>query len=220
MSASQILALVIVAVAAYLFGSLNSAIIVCKAVKHDDIRKYGSNNAGLTNVLRTYGKSVALITLLCDLFKGIFAVTLARTIVGNVLGIMFFGENLFIGYVAGLAVVLGHIFPLYYGFRGGKGVLTSCTTMLAIDPLSMSIALLVFIIVVVLTKYVSLGSITAAVVYPIATAISQILLGTNGVLENSVLACLLSIIVIVKHRTNIIRLIKGNENKLSFKKQQ
>lgn len=218
MSLSQILALVIVFVAAYLFGSLNSAIIVCKLLKHDDIRKYGSKNAGLTNVLRTYGKSVALITLLCDLFKGIFAVTLAKTIVGNLLGIVFFEEHLFIGYVAGLAVVLGHVFPIYYGFRGGKGVLTSCTTMLAIDPLSMSIALLVFIVVVILTRYVSLGSIMAAVVYPIATIVTQLLLGTKGALINTAFAGMLALIVIIKHRTNIIRLVKGTENKLAFKK--
>ncbi len=218
MSLSQILALVIVFVAAYLFGSLNSAIIVCKLLKHDDIRKYGSKNAGLTNVLRTYGKSVALITLLCDLFKGIFAVTLAKTIVGNMLGIVYFGEYLFIGYVAGLAVVLGHVFPIYYGFRGGKGVLTSCTTMLAIDPLSMSIALLVFIVVVILTRYVSLGSIIAAAVYPIATLITQLLLGTKGVLINTAFAGMLALIVIIKHRTNIIRLVKGTENKLALKK--
>ncbi len=220
MSASQILAIVIVAVAAYLFGSLNSAIIVCKITKHDDIRKYGSKNAGLTNVLRVYGKSTAAITLLCDLFKGIFAVTAARIIVGNLFEIYYFGENMFIGYVAGLAVVLGHVFPVYYGFRGGKGVLTACTTMIAIDPLSMSIALLVFIIIVAISRYVSLGSIISGVAYPIATAITQTLRGTDGVLVHTILAIALSALVIAMHHANIVRLIKGTENKLSFKKNQ
>lgn len=216
MSASQILAMIVVAVASYLFGSLNSAIVTCSIAKHDDIRKYGSKNAGLTNVLRVYGKGLALVTLLCDLFKGVVAVVASRIIVGSVLGIEYFSDRFFIGYVAGLFVVLGHVFPLFYGFKGGKGVLTSCATMLVLDPLSMSLALLVFIIVVALTKYVSLGSILGAVVNAVMTFVFGAVFGTEGFLINGIIATLVSAIVIIKHKANIIRLVNGNENKLSF----
>ncbi len=217
MSASQILAVIIVAAASYLFGSLNSAIVVCSIAKHDDIRKYGSKNAGLTNVLRVYGKSLAIATLLCDLFKGVVAVVSSRIIVGSVLGIEYFSDKLFIGYVSGLFVVLGHVFPLFYGFKGGKGVLTSCTTMLVLDPISMSLALLSFIIVVAITKYVSLGSILGAVVNAVLTFIFGAIFDTPGFLLNGIIASFVAAIVIIKHKANIIRLINKNENKLSFK---
>ena len=206
MSVSQITAIVIVAVASYLFGSLNSAIIVCSVVKHDDIRKYGSKNAGLTNVLRVYGKGLALATLLCDLFKGVAAVAASRIIVGSVLEIEFFSDNLFIGYIAGLFVVLGHVFPIFYGFKGGKGVLTSCTTMLALDPISMSLALLTFILVVAFTKYVSLGSVLGAIVNAVLTFVFGALFKIPGFWLNGLIATLVSAIVINK-----------SENKLSFK---
>lgn len=217
MSVSQITAIVIVAVASYLFGSLNSAIIVCSVVKHDDIRKYGSKNAGLTNVLRVYGKGLALATLLCDLFKGVAAVAASRIIVGSVLEIEFFSDNLFIGYIAGLFVVLGHVFPIFYGFKGGKGVLTSCTTMLALDPISMSLALLTFILVVAFTKYVSLGSVLGAIVNAVLTFVFGALFKIPGFWLNGLIATLVSAIVIIKHKSNIIRLINKSENKLSFK---
>ena len=217
MSVSQITAIVIVAVASYLFGSLNSAIIVCSVVKHDDIRKYGSKNAGLTNVLRVYGKGLALATLLCDLFKGVAAVAASRIIVGSVLEIEFFSDKLFIGYIAGLFVVLGHVFPIFYGFKGGKGVLTSCTTMLALDPISMSLALLTFILVVAFTKYVSLGSVLGAIVNAVLTFVFGALFKIPGFWLNGLIATLVSAIVIIKHKSNIIRLINKSENKLSFK---
>lgn len=218
MTGTQLITLLTVVILSYLFGSLNSAIVVCRLVKHDDIRKYGSKNAGLTNVLRVYGKGLALVTLLCDLFKGVFAVVMSRVITGNVLGITFFGDWLFIGYAAGLAVELGHVFPVFYGFRGGKGVLVACTTLLAVDPISMLTALAAFIITVAISKYVSLGSIVAAVVNPIATMIYQSCFDTDGMWINVIIATAISAIIIIKHRTNIIRLIHGNENKLSFKK--
>ncbi len=217
MSVSQITAIVIVAVASYLFGSLNSAIIVCSVVKHDDIRKYGSKNAGLTNVLRVYGKGLALATLLCDLFKGVAAVAASRIIVGSVLEIEFFSDKLLIGYIAGLFVVLGHVFPIFYGFKGGKGVLTSCTTMLALDPISMSLALLTFILVVAFTKYVSLGSVLGAIVNAVLTFVFGALFKIPGFWLNGLIATLVSAIVIIKHKSNIIRLINKSENKLSFK---
>lgn len=217
MTSTQIITLAVVLLLSYLLGSLNSAIALCKLIKKDDIRKYGSKNAGLTNVLRVYGKPLAGATLLCDIFKGVVAVIAARLITGSLLGIAFFGDSLFIGYAAGFAVVLGHVFPVFYGFRGGKGVLTACTTMMAVDPLSMGTALLIFIAIVAVTKYVSLGSIAGAAVNPIATFVFQTIFKTDGIWINTLLAAAISIIVIVKHKQNIVRLINGNENKLSFK---
>lgn len=213
----KFLCIAVTAIASYLFGSFNSALIVCRLLKHDDIRNYGSKSAGLTNVLRVYGKLPALITLLCDLFKGVIAVVLARFVVTNILGVQFFGDGLFIGYVAGVCVVLGHIFPLYYGFKGGKGVLTACTTMLAVDPVTTLLCLAVFIIIVSITKYVSLGSIVSMVFYPILTGITQLCRGYDSVWINVLFAVLLAVLIIYKHKANIIRLKSHEENKLSFK---
>ena len=213
----EFLCIAVTAIASYLFGSFNSALIVCRLLKHDDIRKYGSKSAGLTNVLRVYGKVPALITLLCDLFKGVIAVVLARFIVTDILSVQFFGDSLFIGYVAGVCVVLGHIFPLYYGFKGGKGVLTACTTMLAVDPVTTLLCLAVFIIIVSITKYVSLGSIVSMTFCPFLTGITQLLRGYDGVWINVLFAVLLAVLIIYKHKANIIRLKNHEENKLSFK---
>lgn len=216
---SLVICVILTAFLSYLFGSLNSAIIVCRLVKKDDIRKYGSHNAGLTNVFRVYGKIPALLTILFDLAKGIIVVLLARVIVGNLLGIYFFNDSLFIGYVAGFSVVIGHVFPLYYKFKGGKGVLTAFTTLLAIDPITAILSILVFILIVLLTKYVSLGSIIAAISYPVFTLIMQTLNYVDGVLLNTMFAFLICLLIIYKHKANIVRLIHGTENKISFSKK-
>ena len=162
------LALAFTVVFSYLFGSLNSAIIVCKLWKHKDIREYGSKNAGLTNVLRVFGKGPALATLIFDLIKGVAAVLICRIVVTDVMDVTFFGDSKFIGYLAGFIVMIGHIFPVFYGFHGGKGVLLAATTLLTIDPLTCALSVGVFILLVVITKYVSVGSIAAAISYPIS----------------------------------------------------
>lgn len=205
----------------YLLGSLNSAIIVCKIMKKKDVRDYGSGNAGLTNVLRVFGKSAALVTLLCDLAKGIIAVLFCRFIVTDCFDIMFFNDSRFIGYVAGISVMIGHIFPVFYSFHGGKGVLIAATTLIAIDPLTCLFSVTVFAIVLALTKYVSVGSISAAVVYPILTFITQkyILKIGDGVIENTIMALIIGAIITYMHRSNIKRLINGTENKFGQKKK-
>lgn len=201
----------------YLLGSVNSAITVCRILKQDDIRKYGSKNAGLTNVLRVYGKGPALATLLFDLAKGVIAVLMCRFVVTNLLNVTLFNNEMFIGYVAGLCVMLGHIFPVFYGFHGGKGVLIAATTLLAIDPLTCVFALSVFIIVVAITKYVSVGSICAGYAYPLFTVITQLLRDINGVWLNTFMALVIGVLITYMHRTNIERLKAGTENKLSLK---
>lgn len=204
----------------YLFGSLNSAIIVCRLWKKKDIRDYGSNNAGLTNVLRVFGKGPAAATLLCDLAKGVIAVVVCRLVVHRVFDVVLFGDVKFIGYVAGIFVMLGHIFPVFYGFHGGKGVLIAATTLIAIDPLTCLFSVTVFAILLAATKYVSVGSICAAVSYPLFTFINQQFLDSNAdaVLPNTLVAACIGTLIIYMHKPNIKRLLNGTENKFGKKK--
>ena len=210
----EFLSILFTVVFSYLFGSLNSAIIVCRLLKGQDIREYGSNN-----VLRVYGKGPALATLLCDLAKGVIAVVVCRVIVHQVIGVEFFGDPRFIGYVAGLAVMLGHCFPVFYGFHGGKGVLLAATTLLAIDPLTCLLSICVFALLVAVTKY---GSICAAVAYPTFTFILQKFAYDDGyaVLPNTLMALLICLLIIYLHRPNIKRLIEGTENKFGSKQKK
>lgn len=205
----------------YLIGSLNSAIIVCKLLKKKDIREYGSNNAGLTNVLRVFGKGPALATLLCDLAKGVISVVICRAVVTNLFEVTFFGNEKFIGYVAGIAVMLGHIFPVFYGFHGGKGVLIAATTLIAIDPLTCLFSVSVFAIVLACTKYVSVGSISAAFAYPLFTFVTQTFITKQetGVIQNTLMALLIAFIITYMHKPNIQRLRNGTENKFGQKKK-
>lgn len=202
----------------YLFGSLNSAIVVCKILKGQDIREYGSKNAGLTNVLRVYGKGPAAVTLILDLVKGIVAVMICW-LVAYFCDVELFADPLFVKYLAAVFVMLGHVFPLYYGFKGGKGVLLTCTTLMAIDPLTCALALSVFIILVAITRYVSVGSIFGAIAYPVFTWITQSMRDYENFVINGMCALLICIIIIFKHRANIVRLFNGTESKLSFKKK-
>ena len=215
----EFLCILFTVVFSYLFGSINSAITVCKIWKKKDIRDYGSNNAGLTNVLRVFGKGPALATLLCDLAKGVIAVVICRIVVTRIAGVVFFDNKLFIGYVAGLAVMLGHIFPIFYGFHGGKGVLLTATTLLAIDPLTCLFSVMVFAVVLALTKYVSVGSICAAVAYPIFTIVTQSMRDIQGHWINAGMALIFTVLIIWMHRSNIRRLLNGTENKFGSKKK-
>ncbi len=194
---------VISVILGYLLGSINSAVIISKVFYRQDIRKMGSGNAGTTNVLRSLGKKAALFTFLGDFAKGILAV---------ILGLLFYGR---LGMVlAGGAAILGHNWPVYFGFKGGKGVLTSFAVMLIVSWKAALVSLLIFIIVVALTRYVSLGSILAAI------SIAAFVYIFNGFNFDEVF-CLsfgISLLVIFRHSANIKRLIKGTESKLGSKK--
>ncbi|MBR1863450.1 MAG: glycerol-3-phosphate 1-O-acyltransferase PlsY [Ruminococcus sp.] len=218
---NHIIAVAFTVIFSYLIGSLNSAIIVCRLWKGEDIRKSGSNNAGLTNVLRVYGKGPALATLLCDLAKGVIAVAVCRTVCHYVFDTVFFGDPHFIGYLAGLCVMLGHCFPVFYGFHGGKGVLLAATTLLAIDPLTCLLSVTVFAILLAITKYVSVGSIFASVAYPTFTFILQkfVYNGDHAVIPNTVVGILICALIVFLHRPNIKRLMNGTENKFGKKKE-
>lgn len=211
----DIFPIIFAVVFSYLLGSLNSSITVVRLWKKVDIREYGSKNAGLTNTLRVFGKGPALATLICDLAKGAIAV-LATRLVAHICGS--FDETLAISYVAGIVAMLGHIFPVYYGFKGGKGVLVAGTTLLAIDPITFCIVIPLFIIILYFTRYVSVSSIVAVIGYPVFTFITQMLRDVEEYRINTLLAMVICIIVIFMHRTNIQRLKNGTENKFSFKK--
>ncbi len=187
----------------YLFGSLNFAIIYSK-LKGDDIRNHGSGNAGATNVLRTYGKGAAAVVFALDILKGVIAVMITR---------IFFNDMLY-DCASALGAVLGHNFPIYYGFKGGKGVATSLAVLLVLHYPTALIALVTFLIVVVTTKYVSLSSILAA----LAAMTGAFIFFKVDVF--SIFCLILGALCIYRHRSNIIRLLSGTENKLGQKKGQ
>ena len=216
-----ILAILISAVLSYLLGSFNSSILVVRLLKHQDIREFGSHNAGLTNTLRCFGKGCAALTLVGDLAKGIVAVLLSKGIC-ELLGTGLTAQNdvHFIGYIAGIFAILGHVFPIYYHFKGGKGVLVGVSVFLGIDWKVFLCLIVIFAVVLVISKYVSLGSIIAAACCPVVTFLFQFWqLGDLPMWYlwlNTGLAALMGAWVIYMHRTNIQRLKAGNENKFSF----
>lgn len=209
------LAAVLTAICSYLLGSLSFAIIVTKLCKGTDIRSFGSGNAGMTNVLRTYGPKYAALTFLGDFLKGVAAVFLGRFIFSFLTS----APPVIGAYIAGMAVVLGHMFPIYYHFKGGKGVLTSASIILIIDPPVCGIIFLVFLLVVAISRYVSLGSISAAVALPIATFFTHEA-SQNAPLVSTLFAVVLGGIVVYMHRGNIKRLLGGTESKLGSKKKE
>ena len=216
-----ILAILISAVLSYLLGSFNSSILVVRLLKHQDIREFGSHNAGLTNTLRCFGKGCAALTLVGDLAKGIVAVLLSKGIC-ELLGTGLTAQNdvHFIGYIAGIFAILGHVFPIYYHFKGGKGVLVGVSVFLGIDWKVFLCLIVIFAVVLAISKYVSLGSIIAAACCPVVTFLFQF--WQRGDLPmwylwlNTGLAALMGAWVIYMHRTNIQRLKARNENKFSF----
>lgn len=211
---NTVLAVVLTAVVAYLLGSISFAVVVSRIYAHDDVRKYGSHNAGMTNVLRTYGKVPALFTLVGDFSKGLVAVMLGRWLF-SVLGVTGFDA----GYVAGIFALLGHLFPLYFGFKGGKGVLTSMGIMLAVNPPVLAILVAILLPVLFVVKIVSLISITGALLYPLVTYIVKVYWGQPP-LWDTLFASVFAVIVIYMHRENIKRLLNGTEKKLQISKKE
>lgn len=195
----SVLALLVVP---YFLGSINFGIIISKLFHGEDIREYGSGNAGMTNMLRTYGKRDAAITLIGDALKAVVAVILGRILFG-ISG----------GYVAGLTCILGHAFPCYYKFKGGKGVVVTAATIAVIDWRIFLVLLGIFILVVAFSKYISLGSVCGMLVFPFLVQVWD-----RGLSINVLLSCLISALVIFLHRGNIKRIYNGTESKLSLSK--
>ena len=199
---------------AYLLGSISFSVIISKKMAGFDVREKGSGNAGSTNVLRSVGKKAAALTLLCDPLKGVIAVLFAY-IVGLIIGDNI--DKALLIQLAGFFVVLGHTFPIFFGFRGGKGIATALGVLL-ITNWNIGLVCLAFaLVVMVITRMVSLGSISAAILFPILV----IFVGHNAYIADGgyfIFSLILAALVIFNHRTNIKRLIEGKENKLSFKK--
>lgn len=192
--------------APYLLGSLNFAIIISKARYKADIRSFGSGNAGATNMMRTFGKSAAGLTFLGDALKAF---------VSGLLGYALLGQ--YGAYIAGLFCILGHMFPIYYRFKGGKGVVTAAISILMCNPFVFLILVVLFVIIVACTKYISLGSVMCMLLYPvILDRIEKWINGATGAYV--IIAMLIAALVIFMHRENIKRLWQGKENKFSFKK--
>jgi len=200
----------------YLLGSINPSIIVSKKLYGKDIRESGSGNAGLTNMLRVYGKKAALCTLAGDMLKTALSVALGACIYG-VKNWTVVDRSMEGAYLAALFCVLGHIAPIYYKFRGGKGVLAAATAILLLDPIVFLMLLGVFALVLILTRFVSMSSITAAFFYPALTYITHsYIMEVPPAMVTMLFSIICAVMVIYMHRENIRRIANGKENKLSF----
>ena len=216
--------LLLAALFAYLLGSISPAIIVGHLFAKGDIRKMGSGNAGATNVLRSLGAIPALLTTLGDLGKSILSVLLGQWLVNNLgAAINSTRGDLIAMYIAGAFCIVGHLYPLYYGFRGGKGVMATLGMMLVLDWRVALTALAFFILIVGMTQYVSLGSMLAGVVMTLVTFVYRFYFDKFSVafaLGCTAASALITAMVIIKHRSNIVRLLNGTENKFSIGKDK
>jgi acyl phosphate:glycerol-3-phosphate acyltransferase len=198
----MILRIVIAAVAAYLLGSINSSILVGR-IYGKDIRDHGSGNAGLTNAIRILGKKAAVFVLLGDVAKGVLACIFSSLIIAS--------DQFPVYIVGGLFVIIGHNWPLYFKFKGGKGALTAITAAFMIDPASAAVLAVIFISVLLIFRYVSLATISACLSYPLAV---HIFTGNSFILAYS---AVVAILVIYRHRTNIKRLLRKEEPRIGHR---
>ena len=205
---------ILVTIIAYLIGSVSFSVIFGKKFAGIDVRKKGSGNAGTTNTLRTAGKKAAILTLLCDCLKGVVAVLIAL-IAGKIIRDT---DGALLVQLAALAVIIGHVFPVLFQFKGGKGVATSLGILLIINWKIGLICLVFALVLMALTRMVSLGSIGAAILYPVLT----LFIHENYIVKGNyfVFALILAAFVVFNHRENVKRLLEGKENKLSFKKEK
>ena len=212
-------AYIIMALIAYAIGSVNFSVIISKKMAGFDVREKGSGNAGSTNVLRTVGKKAAAITLVCDILKGVVAILIAL-LVGLIAGES--ASKAILVEVAALAVVLGHTFPVFFGFRGGKGVATSLGIILLVNWKIGLICLVFALALMALTRMVSLGSISASVLFAVLTMFitDSYVAGIEHDFSFVVFGVLLAAFVIFNHRSNLKRILNGTENKLNFKKKE
>lgn len=201
----------IVAIIAYLIGSINFSVILSKKMAGFDVRDKGSGNAGTTNMLRSVGKKAAAITLVCDILKGVVAILLAM-----LMNKTFPNSNgALLVQIAGVAVILGHTFPIFFKFKGGKGVATSLGVLIMSNWQIGLICLVFALILIILTQMVSVGSIAAAILYPVLT----IFIPQNYIIPGNyiIYSIVLAVIIVFNHRENVKRLLSGTENRISLK---
>ena len=205
---------IIVGIVAYLIGSISFSVIISKRVAGFDVREKGSGNAGATNMLRSVGKKAAVLTLLCDALKGVLAIIFA--IVAGAIAKN--SDKALLVQMAGILVVVGHTYPVFFGFKGGKGVATSLGVLLMTYWKIGLICLVFALVLMALTRIVSMGSVGAAILFPVLT----LFIHTNYTISEGssylVYSIILALIVAFNHRSNIRRILNGTENKLSFKK--
>lgn len=190
----------------YLLGNFQTSYLLGKIFMKSDIREFGSGNAGTTNALRVYGVKFAIATLVLDAVKGAIAV---------IIGVYFLGEMG--GYLAGVSVVLGHNWPVFLKFKGGKGIATTIGVALAISPLVAIICVIIGISIIAKTRYVSLATMSAIVIWPVISYIMMLLNKEQMNYRFLIFASILALIAIYKHKTNIKRLLKGEESKFGSK---
>ena len=214
----SVLIAVVSAVQAYLLGSIDTGILVSKFLYHDDVRKYGSGAAGMTNMLRTFGKKAAALTAFGDVLKGVLAVCIGRWLFTLMPESTTISPYLAV-YLAAIFAIIGHLKPLYFGFKGGKGVLVAGGAILAIQPILLPVLTVVFLLCLVPTGMVSLGSIAMAASYPVLTLIYGLLKGfaADDLIVCVVGAAIMGGMVIWMHRSNIQRIRDGKEYRFGQK---
>ena len=204
---------ILMAVIAYAIGSVNFSVIISKRIAGFDVREKGSGNAGSTNMLRSVGKGPAALTLILDISKGLIAILIAL-LIGKIASE---ANTAILVQLAGFFVVLGHTFPVFFGFKGGKGVATSLGVLLLINPLIGVICLVFALVVMIFTRMVSLGSIMAAILFPVLTLFIK-----DGYIADQytyiIFGIAMAVLVIFNHRTNLKRIYTGTENRLGSKK--
>ena len=201
---------IVMAIIAYAIGSINFSVIISRKMAGFDVRDKGSGNAGTTNVLRSVGIKAAVLTLICDILKGVVSILIA-VLIGNIVREV---DKALLVQIAGIAVIVGHTFPIFFEFRGGKGVATALGVLITLNWKIRLICLIFAVIIIAFTKMVSVGSILAAVLYPILT----IFMGDVKFLP-VMISILIALLVIFNHRENLKRIKNGTENKISFNKQ-
>ena len=205
----------IILVISYLFGSFPTAIIAGKILKKIDIREHGSGNAGATNVFRILGWQAGVVVLLIDMLKGFIPVFWIAAAIHTQPDTLVYYQIL-----AAISAIAGHVWTIFAGFKGGKGVGTSAGVFLGLAPVPLLIALLFFVIIVALTRYVSLGSISAALIFLIVLVLQKFVFKMDISAVLLYLALVVVALIWYAHRSNIGRLLKGNESKLSFRKSE
>jgi acyl phosphate:glycerol-3-phosphate acyltransferase len=200
---------IVVVIVAYLLGSIPFGYLIVRGKVGDDIRQTGSGGTGATNVSRRAGKAAGVFTLVLDVLKGAVAVLLAKTLIGSV------GPTDWLPAAAGIAAMVGHIFPVWLGFRGGKGVATGVGVFLILAPLTLLCAGVIFVAIVWLTRFVSLGSITAAAMIPLCVWLDSVFVEPVADLRPLLTAAIVgALLILFAHRGNIGRLVQGTESRI------
>ncbi len=205
---------VIMAIIAYAIGSISFSVIISRKMAGFDVREKGSGNAGSTNMLRSVGKKAALLTLVCDILKGVVAIAISL-LIGKFNSSV---DKAILVQIAAVAVVIGHTFPIFFEFRGGKGVATSLGVIILVNWQIGLICLVFALVLMILTRMVSLGSICAAILFPVLTVFihEHYIVDGNYIIFGIIMAAFIA----YNHRSNIKRLLSGTENKISFKKTE